>query len=67
MIETACDLVGLQSLEVKADGLDAVSLPGADVLLLAAAGDLDTSLPEGIDIAHVVRTPQLNRRNARSS
>ena len=52
MIETACDLVGLQPLEVEADGLDAVSLPGADILLLAAAGDLDTALPEDIDIAH---------------
>ena len=51
MIETACDLVGLQPLEIKADGLDAVGLPGADILLLAAAGDLDTALPEGIDIA----------------
>ena len=52
MIETACDLVGPQPLEIKADGLDAVSLPGADILLLAAAGDFDTALPEGIDIVH---------------
>jgi hypothetical protein len=52
MVQAAGDFVGLQPLEVEADGLDTVGLAGADVLLLATARDLDTSLPQGIDIAH---------------
>ena len=52
VIETAGDLVGLEALEVESHGLDAVSLAGADVLLLTAAGDVDAALAKGLDIAH---------------
>src|SRR5262249_10797151 len=45
------DLVGLETLEVEADGLDPVGLAGADVLLLAAGRDFDRAAAEGLDIA----------------
>ena len=51
MVETAGDLVGLEPLEVEAHGLDAVGLAGADVLLLAAGGDLDLAAAQGLDVA----------------
>src|SRR6266481_6661675 len=51
MVETACDLVGLEPLEVEAYGLNAVGLSGADVPLLTAGGDFDPPLEEGLDIA----------------
>jgi hypothetical protein len=52
MIEAACDLVGLQPLKVEADCLDSMRLAGANILLLATAGDLNAALPEGVDIAN---------------
>src|SRR5215470_7388018 len=52
LIEAACDLVGLEPLEVEAHGLDPVRLPGPDVLLLAAGGDLDPAAAQGPDIAN---------------
>ena len=61
MVQAAGDLVGLQPLEVEADGLDTVGLAGADVLLLAAARDLDTATAEGIDIAHDGADPAIEQ------
>ena len=39
VVELAGDLIGLQPLEVETRGVDTVSLAGADILLLATAGN----------------------------
>ena len=68
MVEPAGDLVGLEPLEVEANGLNAVGLPGADVTLLTAGGDFDLPLAEFLDVADDgADAPQLNSRKARSS
>src|SRR5271165_2393967 len=51
VIELARDLIGFEALDVESDGLDAVGLAGANVLLLAAGGDGDVAAAQGVDIA----------------
>ena len=51
VVEASGDFIGLQPLKVETDGLNTVCLARANVLLLAAAWNFDTSLPEGIDVA----------------
>jgi hypothetical protein len=51
MIEPEGDLLRFESLEIEADGLDAVRLSGTDVLLLAAAGHGQSLAAEVLDIA----------------
>src|SRR5262249_49644911 len=51
VIESTGDFVGLMALKVEADGEHAVSLAGADVPLLAAAGNFDLTAPQGLNIA----------------
>jgi hypothetical protein len=52
MIKSGGDLVGFVALEVKANGLDAMGLSGADVLLLSARGDFDVAFAKRLDIAN---------------
>jgi hypothetical protein len=50
VIENAGNLVGLLALEEEADGLHAMGLSGADVLLLAACGDLEAAAAQDSDV-----------------
>ena len=52
VIQSASDFVGLEALEVETHSLDPVGLAGADVPLLAAAGDFDLAAAQGLNIAH---------------
>jgi hypothetical protein len=51
VVEVAGNLVGLLALEEEADGLHAMSLSGADVLLLAACGNLEAAAAQDGDVA----------------
>src|SRR5262249_15467349 len=51
MVQGPGDLLGFLALEEEADRLDAVRLTGADVLLLAAAGDREAAAAEGGHVA----------------
>ena len=51
MVEPAGDLVGLEALQVEANGLNAVGLSGTDVPLLTACGDFDAPFAEFLDVA----------------
>ena len=52
MVQTTGDFVGLQSLQIETHGLDTMGLAGSDVLLLAAAGDVDFGATQGLDVAY---------------
>ena len=52
VIESAGDLVGFEASEEESHGLNAVGLPGTDVLLLAARRNFDATFAEDADIAN---------------
>jgi hypothetical protein len=62
VVESTGNLVGLLALEEEADGLHAMGLSGADVLLLAARGDLDAAPAQDGDVADQSAEAQLSKR-----
>ena len=61
VIQTARDLIGLESLEIETHGLYAVSLARTDVLLLAARGDFDLAAAQGLDVTHDRTDPAVEK------
>ena len=61
MVQTPGDLVGLQSLEIEAQGLNAMGLARSDVLLLAAGGNGDVAAAESLDIANDGTDPAVEK------
>ena len=52
MVQTAGDLVGLETLDVKTYGLNPMGLTRSNILLSATGGDVELAAADGLDVAN---------------